>query len=72
MISRRCPPGSRSLLFTPDALAELHRAADGLPRRLNRLADLALLIAYAEGHDLADARTVGIAAREFRADPLAA
>ena len=59
-------------LFTPDALAALHRAADGLPRRLNHLADLALLVAYAEGHDQADSRTVGIAEREFRRDLLAA
>ena len=64
--------GARVPLFTPDALAALHHAADGLPRRLNHLADLALLVAYAEGHDQADSRTVGIAEREFRRDLLAA
>src|SRR5436305_64078 len=50
--------GASAPLFDPPALAELHRQADGLPRRLNRLADLALLIAYAEGSDRPDARTV--------------
>lgn len=64
--------GAASPLFSPDSLAALHRAADGLPRRLNRLADLALLIAYAEGHPSADPRAVAIAARELDLDGLAA
>jgi type II secretory pathway predicted ATPase ExeA len=55
-------------LFTPDALTALHHAAQGLPRRLNRLADLALLIAYARDTAVADAATVAIAAREFSRD----
>lgn len=58
--------------FTPDALQELHRSALGVPRRLNHLADLALLIAYAEERPQADARVITIAAREFQIDPLAA
>ena len=43
--------------FEEDAIAILHHAADGLPRRLNRLADLTLLIAYADGLKRPDART---------------
>lgn len=58
--------------FTPDALRELHRAALGVPRRLNHLADLSLLIAYAEELPAACPRVVAIAAREFQIDPLAA
>ena len=49
-------------LFTP---AALHFAADGLPRRLSRLADLALLIAYARELPRVDEETIAIAAREF-------
>ncbi len=64
--------GASGPLFTAEALAELHRAALGVPRRLNHLADLGLLIAYAEGKPLVDPRIVSIAAREFRSDPLAA
>jgi type II secretory pathway predicted ATPase ExeA len=64
--------GSASNLFTAEALTALHRFADGLPRRLNHLADLSLLIAYAESRPQADARTVSIAAREFQYDHLAA
>lgn len=68
---RLAAAGSASDLFTPDAVAELHRAADGLPRRLNRLADLALLIAYAEESAQCDPRTIAIAARELGYDQAA-
>ena len=64
--------GAKAPLFDPPALAELHRQADGLPRRLNRLADLALLIGYAQELDRPDARTVLTAAREASFDTLAA
>ncbi|WP_422925166.1 ExeA family protein [Singulisphaera sp. PoT] len=64
--------GATSPLFDSESLAILHRAADGLPRRLNRLADLALLIAYAEGHSVADGHAVAIASREFELDPMIA
>ena len=47
-----------SPLFTQAALASLHRAAAGIPRRLNRLADLALLIAYAQELPIVDEPTV--------------
>ena len=57
--------GSPSSLFSQDALTALHRAADGIPRRLNRLADLALLIAYAKDLLVVDDAIVRIAAREF-------
>ena len=55
----------REHLFTRGALASLHQAADGLPRRLNRLADLALLIAYAQDRSGVDDSVVQIAAREL-------
>jgi len=57
--------GARSPLFSPDALTALHRAANGLPRHLNHLADLSLLIAYAQEISIADAALVAIAAREY-------
>lgn len=56
--------GAETPLFGGEALAALHREAEGLPRRLNRLADLALLIAYARDREAADAEAVAIAARE--------
>lgn len=64
--------GSERAFFEPALLERLHRASDGLPRRLNRLADLALLIAYARDLDQPDAEAVEAAIRELRGEPLAA
>ncbi len=72
ILGRLSAAGAVEPLFSPEALSTLHRAADGLPRRLNRLADLALLIAYAEGSHQPDSRTVTVAAREVDPDGLAA
>ena len=69
---RLAAAGAKSPLFGPEALAALYLASDGLPRRLNRLADLALLIAYAEGLSSPDLRAVTIAARELDPDSIAA
>ena len=52
-------------ILPPDVVSALHHAGDGLPRRLNRLADLALLIAYANGDPAPSARAVSLAAREL-------
>jgi general secretion pathway protein A len=45
---RLAAAGARREIFTPEALSLLHRLGRGLPRRINRLCDLALLIGYAE------------------------
>ncbi len=68
VVGRLGNAGARAQLFTPAALAALHHASSGLPRRLNRLADLALLIAYAQDQNIADHATIAIAAREFHSD----
>jgi type II secretory pathway predicted ATPase ExeA len=65
VLGRLAAVGRSTPLFTPEALSALHRTALGLPRRLNRLADLALLIAYAQDHTLVDELTVSLAAREL-------
>lgn len=59
-------------LFSPAALAALHLAADGLPRRLSRIADLSLLIAYARDLAVVDEDTIAIAARESSQGVIAA
>ena len=41
--------GARDIMLDADALAAAHRLTQGVPRRLNRLLDLALLIGYADG-----------------------
>jgi len=40
--------GGRPEVFLPEAVEAIHRLSGGLPRRINRLADLALVIGYAE------------------------
>ncbi len=72
VLGRLATAGARSPLFTPEALVTLHRHGDGLARRLNRLADMSLLIAYAKDLPIADEQTVSLAARECNPDMLAA
>lgn len=72
VLGRLDAAGARAPLFGPEELAALHRHADGLPRRLNRLADLALLVAFAEGLARPDARCIAAAARDAAPAPLAA
>ena len=50
--------------FDGPALARIHALSRGVPRRINLLADRALLGAYAQGRPRADARTVNQAAVE--------
>jgi len=46
-------------VFDEEALAGIHRLTLGLPRRINRLADLALLIGYAEQRKTLSAAQLG-------------
>lgn len=41
--------GARNAIFDTEALAEIADLSEGIPRRINRLADLALLVGYADG-----------------------
>lgn len=72
VLGRLAAAGASRPLFEAPALRLLHQAADGMPRRLNRLADLALLIAFAREQEAPDAETVALAAREADLEPLAA
>ena len=68
---RLAAAGATRTLFDGPALAALHDVTDGMPRRLNLVADLALLIAFARG-EMPDSETVARAAREGVFNPLAA
>ena len=65
---RLAASGATETRFSQDALTALYRAALGNPRKLNRLADLALLIAYAQDRTIVDDAIVRTAAREFQRD----
>ena len=72
VLGRLAAAGAQNCLFSPEALNALHHHGSGLPRRLNRVADLALLIAYAQELPIVDVPTVVTAACEFNHDSLAA
>ena len=56
--------GATGPLIDPAALAELHQAAEGNIRRLDRLADLALLVAAADDRPTVNARQPALAMLE--------
>ena len=55
-------------LFPPETMPLLQRASGGSPRRLNRIADLALLISYAENQRSVSPRAIAIAAQDSEPD----
>ncbi len=65
VLGRLASAGGKSALFSAEALKALYHAADGLARRLGRLADMAMLVAYARDQRIVDASMVDIATREF-------
>jgi len=50
--------GSERPLFEDEALSELHRLAAGVPRRINRLADYALLAGSSSGQEVICSATI--------------
>lgn len=56
--------GCRKPLFTKQALSQLHKSTDGIPRRINVLADHALLSAYSKTSVMVDAKCVRAATKE--------
>lgn len=50
--------GAKQAIFSKAALQSVHELSGGLPRRINRLCDFALLVGYAEGLGLIDAQHV--------------
>jgi len=57
--------GANHSIFTPDALEAVHELSLGIPRRINRLCDLALLIGFAEGRETIEPDHVGSVAEEM-------
>jgi len=56
--------GCRKPLFSKQALNQLHKSTDGIPRRINVLADHALLSAYSKTSVMVDAKSVKAATKE--------
>jgi type II secretory pathway predicted ATPase ExeA len=65
LVERAEAAGADRPLFTAEALRLLARAGEGQPRRLNRLADLSLLLASCQGMVSVDERIVRLAAHDL-------
>lgn len=59
--------GAARHIFDPGALEAVHQLADGIPRRINRLCDLALLVAFAEEQSSITAAQIEALAGELTA-----
>lgn len=57
--------GAERAVFTEASLETLHHLAHGVPRQINRLCDLALLIGYAEEQSEIDVRAIEAVADEL-------
>jgi general secretion pathway protein A len=57
--------GAQRAIFEDDALDALHQLSRGIPRRINRLADLALLIGFAEERETIAASQVEAVSEEL-------
>lgn len=56
--------GCKQPLFSRQALTTLHRLSDGIPRKINVLADHALLSAYSKTQSMVDSKNVKQSAQE--------
>lgn len=57
--------GRSTHIFSPEALEEVGRYSEGIPRLINQVADRALLVAFARGSDRVDVDHVYEAVREL-------
>ena len=64
--------GCKQPLFSRQALNKLHSLSGGIPRKINVLADHALLSAYAKTQSMVDSKSVKAAAKEVFIDGTAA
>lgn len=61
--------GAQQEIFTEDAIERLHQLSDGVPQRINRLSDLALLIGFAEEQPSIDAEHIEAVCQELVVAP---
>lgn len=57
--------GAVESIFSRDAMRVVHELSGGLPRRINRLCDFALVVGFAEGLGLIDARQIEAVSSEL-------
>ena len=57
--------GAEQLIFTDEAVQTIHQLTFGIPRRINQICDLALLIGYAEDKSRLEAADIESVSREL-------
>jgi general secretion pathway protein A len=57
--------GAERPLFSDDALTALHDVSGGIPRRINRIGDMALLVGFAEQRTIIAAEQIESLAGEL-------
>ena len=65
VIHRLHAAGATRAIFTDDALQAVHRLSQGIPRRINRLCDLAMVVGFAERKPTIDASHLEAVDREL-------
>ena len=64
--------GAKEPIFTKDALAEIYRFSRGIPRNINNICDIALLVGCGVELDKVDKKTVKAAAEDLGEIPVGA
>jgi len=59
--------GARRVVFTPGAAAAVHAASGGVPREINNLCDLAMMVAYGKRAAVVDETVVSETAKDMAA-----
>jgi general secretion pathway protein A len=62
--------GAEKEIFRDDALSEIYRFSEGIPRRINNICDLALLVGCAEGLDKVDKEIIKDVAEDLEEIPI--
>ena len=65
VVHRVTAAGAERPMFDNEALGAIHHLSEGIPRRINRLCDLALLIAFAEEQPLITYEHVDVVSNEL-------
>jgi type II secretory pathway predicted ATPase ExeA len=67
---RLAASGARKDIFTPEALGEIFVYSKGIPRRINRVSDLALLTAFGLEKQSVDSEVMEAVIEELAQSPI--
>lgn len=62
--------GAQEPIFSEDAFSEIYRFSAGIPRRINNICDMALMVACGEGSEQIDRETIREVAEDLEETPI--